>query len=423
MEATLVSSAAKVTQLADNIQACARRLGQLRASEKRMNGSRIVNDAGEKLDAEAIHDVRVNLLDACRSLLNIATGPTEMLKNMALIDKHNLASLRVINHFQIASLVPPDGQISISEIAKKCNISEEVLARILRQAMTYEVFHEPKEGFISHTAASREIPRLSPLLSYQLDVCLPSTLSLLDWLEGERSKEHKSAFQIAHSTKDTWWSYAEKRPDLIQNYGRYMALITNGGPHDVNHVVSGFAWETLGNAIVIDVGGADGFVGVALARACPHLTVIVQDSPNLKENAEAKIPSKLKNRVFFAPHSFFEPQSAMGSHADVFLLRHILHDWEDDDCLIILRHLIRCMKPSARIIVAEQVFGNPGKIDKHTERTMRALDMQMMVQFGSKERTLGDWESLFSLADPSLEIVGYIQPPGSADTLMELRKK
>lgn len=46
----------------------------------------------------------------------------------------------------------------------------------------------------------------------------------------------------------------KKRPDLIQKYGLYMALITNGGPHDVSHVVSGFAWGDLGeDAVVIDV--------------------------------------------------------------------------------------------------------------------------------------------------------------------------
>ena len=44
--------------------------------------------------------------------------------------------------------------------------------------------------------------------------------------------------------------------------------------------------------------------------------------------------------------------------------------------------------------------------------------MQMVVQFGSKERTFGDWEALFRLAEPTLEIVGYLLPPGSAYTLM-----
>ncbi|KAH1730469.1 hypothetical protein KXX25_007113 [Aspergillus fumigatus] len=175
-----------------------------------------------------------------------------------------------------------------------------------------------------------------------------------------------------------------------------MALITNGGPHDVSHVVSGFAWGDLGeDAVVIHVGGADGFVGIALAQAYANLTVFVQDSINLKKEADAKIPPALKSRVFFQPHSFFEPQSRLAGMADVLLLRHILHDWDDNDCLVILRHLAAVLQPGASIIVAEQVLGQSGTYDWQTERVMRALDMQVMTPFGSKERTFDDWETLF----------------------------
>jgi hypothetical protein len=149
----------------------------------------------------------------------------------------------------------------------------------------------------------------------------------------------------------------------------------------------------------------------------------VQDSVNLKQSADAKIPSSLMSRVFFVPHSFFDPQLALGRQADVFLLRHILHDWEDRDCIDILRQLSEAMKPGARIIVAEQVMGKPGTENPSTERVMRALDMQMLVQFGGKERTLDDWWALFKFADPAFEIVGFVKPPASADTLMELQKK
>jgi hypothetical protein len=158
-------------------------------------------------------------------------------------------------------MVPKDDGCSvlIAEIAAKCDIPSDVLVRLLRQAMTYGLFWEPSVGMIAHTELSKEMIRLSPLLSYQLEVCLPSSLRLPEWIQeahgGTTGSKHKSAFQIAHATTDTWWSYAEKRPELIRNYGLYMALITNGGPHDVSHVVSGFAWGNLGDdAIVFDVG-------------------------------------------------------------------------------------------------------------------------------------------------------------------------
>ncbi|KAL4993776.1 S-adenosyl-L-methionine-dependent methyltransferase [Aspergillus recurvatus] len=407
-----------LAQLAGIITASVSTLEQLPASQS-LHETR----SEDALDARSV------LLNACQQVIRKVMGPTEVLKNMALIEKHNLASLRIINHYRIFDMVPQDDDRStpVTEIATKCHIPSEILLRILRQAMTYGLFWEPSVGMVAHTELSKEMIRLSPLLSYQLEVCLPSSLRLPDWLKaaqaGKPDSEYKSAFQIAHATTDTWWSYAEKRPDLIQKYGLYMALITNGGPHDVSHVVSGFAWGDLGeDAVVIDVGGADGFVGIALAQAYANLTVFVQDSINLKEGADAKIPPALKSRVFFQPHSFFEPQTRLAGMADVLLLRHILHDWDDNDCLVILRHLAAVLQPGASIIVAEQVLGQPGTYDWQTERVMRALDMQMMTQFGSKERTFDDWEKLFQAADPTLQVVGMVQPAGSADTLMELKK-
>jgi hypothetical protein len=164
-----------------------------------------------------------------------------------------LVALQIINHYGIAQIIPPDGQLSMQDAAAKCGLPAEILARVLRLAMTFDVFYEPEIGFVAHTEASLEVPKLSPLLWYQLEICWPSTLRLLDWLKLEDEDKTKAPFQVAHSTKDSWWSYAEKRPSFIQDYGKYMAIITSGGPHDVSHVVRGFKWEQLGDGIVVDV--------------------------------------------------------------------------------------------------------------------------------------------------------------------------
>ncbi|KAF2753653.1 S-adenosyl-L-methionine-dependent methyltransferase [Pseudovirgaria hyperparasitica] len=389
---------------------------QQKAVNESKGPSKTENGFRESLNA------RTRLVQACRLLINALEGPTETSKNMALVDKHSLVSLQTINHYRIAELVPANGDISIEALADKVKLPADTLARILRQAMTYQVFREPRNGYISHTVTSMEIPRLEPLLTYQLEVCLPSSLGLIRWLKQGQEDAIKSPFQVAHHTEDSWWEYAGKRPSLIQGYGRYMELITNGGPHDVSHVVRGFAWESLGEALVVDIGGANGFVSVMLADAFPSLTLMIQDSTNLQEVADATIPAHLKGRVTFTPHSFFEPQKSTSRGADIFLLRHILHDWADEDCITILRQLTQCLKPGASIIVAEQVMSMPGAVDRERERVMRALDMQMMVQFGGKERTLEDWEGLFQRADESLEMVGVVKPDGSADSLIQLKK-
>jgi predicted ribonuclease YlaK len=161
-------------------------------------------------------------------------------------------------------------------------------------------------------------------------------------------------------------------------------------------------------------------VGIALARANKALCITIHDSTKLEEQANTKIPDGLKDRVHFIAHDFFDAQPASSKDADLYLLRHILHDWSERECVQILRALTSTMKEGARILVAEQILAPIGNLPNHTEKIMRALDMQMMVQFGSKERTLEDFGALFELADPRLRIVDLKAPSGSADTFMEL---
>lgn len=149
----------------------------------------------------------------------------------------------------------------------------------------------------------------------------------------------------------------------------------------------------------------------------------MEDNVGLKDSADDKIPYHLKSRVVFLPHSFFKPQSALSRDADVFLLRHILHDWNDKDCRAILQALVASMKPGASILVAEQILQSPGAATWQRERVMRALDMQMMIQFGSKERAFEDWNALFLSVTPPLDIVNCVHPDGSADSFMELKKR
>lgn len=165
-------------------------------------------------------------------------------------------TLQIINHYRIAEMIPAEDQLSLHDLAQASKLPPDILVRVLRQAMTYNVFYEPKLGFIAHTEASKLIPSLSPLLSYQLEICLPSTIKLLESLKESQEhdpKQSRSPFQIAHSTSDTWWSYAEKSPTWTQIYGRYMALITSGGAHDVCHVINGYDWAELGCATLVDV--------------------------------------------------------------------------------------------------------------------------------------------------------------------------
>ena len=72
------------------------------------------------------------------------------------------------------------------------------------------------------------------------------------------------------------------------------------------------------------MGGSIGHVSVELASKHPNLSLIDQDYGTLKEQFDKTVPDTLKSRVKFQVHDFFTPQTVK---ADVYLLKHILHDW------------------------------------------------------------------------------------------------
>lgn len=104
----------------------------------------------------------------------------------------------------------------------------------------------------------------------------------------------------------------------------------------------------------MQVGGASGFMSVALANRFPKLKLVVQDYKTNVERGAAQLPPELTERVKFSPHNFFDPQPVEG--AEIYILRHICHDWSTENSIKILRQLVPAMKPGSKILLVEVVI-------------------------------------------------------------------
>lgn len=144
----------------------------------------------------------------------------------------------------------------------------------------------------------------------------------------------------------------------------------------------------------------------------------MQDFAELEPQHDALVPSSVRSRISFQVHDFFTPQPV--ANADVYFLKHILHDWSDKYALRILRNLIPALKPGARVIVMDGVLPPPGTVPLSVERLITSLDLQMLAGCNSNERTPSNWIQLFEGADSRFEFKGIVQPPGSAAALIEV---
>lgn len=101
--------------------------------------------------------------------------------------QHNLlVYLKFISHFDIAQKVPVHGEITFAELAASLGINQGAVTRILRLAIAYRIFCEPRTGVIAHSAASRQIaddPRVASWVGAGVDEMWPAAEKVVDALK------------------------------------------------------------------------------------------------------------------------------------------------------------------------------------------------------------------------------------------------
>lgn len=148
---------------------------------------------------------------------------------------------------------------------------------------------------------------------------------------------------------------------------------------------------------LVDVGGAHGALLHALLSAHPNVTATLFDLPSVVERAAPLMAEKgLASRCTCIGGDFFEAVPAGG---DLYLLKHVLHDWDDERALRILRSVAAAMPQRARLLVAEQGIAPPG-----VPNPGKLLDVVMLSLLeNGRERTSEEFASLMARAGIAFE--------------------
>jgi hypothetical protein len=179
------------------------------------------------------------------------------------------------------------------------------------------------------------------------------------------------------------FDYLASQPEEAAQFAGSMAEITATNALDAASVV-----DTAGVSLAVDVGGATGEVVRSLMRANPELRGMVLDLPQSAEAArQAADQDGLGERFSAVPGDFFAEVPA----ADLYLLKAILHDWDDASCVRILRNCRDAARPGARLLVIENVILDPAR-----DRFAALLDMNMLAVSTGQERELPAYDELFA---------------------------
>lgn len=151
------------------------------------------------------------------------------------------------------------------------------------------------------------------------------------------------------------------------------------------------AYDFSGVKVLADIGGGNGSVITAILHKYPEMKGILFDLPGVVERARANIEmAGLVDRCQVIGGNFFE---SVPSGADAHLLRHIIHDWDDEKATTLLRNVHRAMGAGGELLVVESVIppGNGASFGK-------LLDLAMLVIPGGEERTEDEYRKLYEAA-------------------------
>jgi hypothetical protein len=200
------------------------------------------------------------------------------------------------------------------------------------------------------------------------------------------------------------WEYRAQRPEETLIFDRAMACGTERVAEAVLEVC-----DLSGSRNVIDIGGGDGMFLAKILAAYPSLRGTLFDQPHVTSKAAISLDALgLSGRCQAIAGNFFVNVPEGG---DVYLLKWILHDWDDTAAIGILRSCRRAMKPSSRLLVVEHVIGLPNASADGT-----FMDLTMMVMNGGRERTENEFATL--LAGAGFQLIS-VTPTATPLSLIE----
>ncbi len=298
-----------------------------------------------------------------------------------------LAQLGVADHLATAPR-------TAAELAPLIGANETALHRLLRAAAGIGALTHDAGGRFGLTALGQclrsKVPgSMRAAIASEVDTVHWSCWGRLD----ECIRSGEPAFQKIFGMENPWDYYRERNPAEGRLFSQNM---TDMSGSEVRAILSAYPVDDVRR--VVDVGGAHGaFLAGVLAKA-PQARGVLFDRQDVVDLALPSLEEQgVANRVERVGGSFFESVPAGG---DLYLLKHILHDWNDEECVRILRCIRAAMAPGAHVAVAEMPL-----VPGDSSPFAALLDINMLVCLTGKERTLEEYAELFRQA--GLEMAGY----------------
>jgi hypothetical protein len=299
------------------------------------------------------------------------------------------------------------GPKAYDELAKACAAHAPSLRRLLRLLASAGVFAEQADGRFALTPVGEWLR--SDLPGSQRDTALlfagPMMRSWGELLHSVQTGE--TAIERAFGMDA--FKYMAAHPEDAAVFNRAMTAVST----QVSIAVAA-AYDFSPFRKLVDVGGGHGVLLTTILKANPMLHGVVFDLPHVAEGARKPIEAAgLAERCDAVGGDFF---AAVPGGADAYILKSVIHDWDDERSLVILRNCQGAMEPHGKLLLVELVL--PDHVDQSPKSQIgTGSDVNMLVNAGGRERTDAEFRALFETA--GFRLTQIIPLEGSLSSVLE----
>lgn len=318
----------------------------------------------------------------------------------------NSQLLYVAAKLQIADLLV-DGPKTSGEIAEMVGASPDALLRLMRGLYFLGIFDWRDNDRFALTEVSKHLLSSAPSSVRPGVICLGQEQyrAWADLLDTVMTGE--PAFKRLFGSP---FDYYDEHPETGEAFDSWMATSSR---QVSTGILQNYDFPDVGT--VVDVGGGEGVLLAGILEIRPRLRGILTDRKSVIEKARSHLTAQgVVDRCRLVGGDF---RQAVPRGGDLYILRNILHDWDDSAAVLILSATRRAMKRSAHLLVIQRVMPT-GKPNASATGSIVESDLMQMVYAGGRERTEPEYQRLFKAA--GLEVTLTMQANGIT-WLMETR--
>lgn len=348
--------------------------------------------------AQAANSVRNSVLKATRAIVPPGAAVLEMVQGA-----WNAQAIYTAAKLGISDALA-DGPKSAREVAEKIGADADGVARLMRHLTTMGYYKSTRAGTFRLTAMGDVLRTGTP----------GSMRDMVLWVGAPEHRDHWDELPYSVMTGKTGVSrirgkglfeYFDDNPELSETFNGAMTSVSSLVDESVLA-----AYDFTGLGTIADIGGGHGSFLSDIVSRTPGTRGILFDLPSVVAgNVFAQ--RGLADRCEAVSGSFFE---SIPAGADCYVLRIVIHDWAQEECLTILGNVRRAIKPGGRLLLVELVLPDDPSIPHPGTLT----DLEMLVSVGGRERTRAGYAEL--LAKAGFELTRVV-PTASPMSVVEAK--